>query len=523
MNKEILEVKIKKREINLIIWIIPLISIIVAGWLVYKYYSSLGPLITIKFTNSGGLEPKRSVVKFRDVVVGKVENVKILKNSEGVLVYVRMNKEIKPFLNHSTKFWVVKPQIGLNQIRGLDALLSGPYIQMYALAKSFTKENFKGLNEPPLDSAILNGKILTLTANSTYGLSEKLPVYFKHLKIGTIRKVEITKNAKVKIIISINKKYVHFINNSTKFWNVKKIDISLNKNYLQLSVPTLKELLFGGIVLDTPNKNQLLTKSTFKLYPSKAEAFANTLGSFSKYKEFIVKFDKQNSLLTPGEAVKFRGFDVGYVKKVDSFFDINTNKIISYAILNINIGAFMKNQNEKIVKKLLNKGLSVELNKKIPILDISILNLIFTNKPYKQKNINGKIELKTVYTKQNSTIAKVNKFLDKLNSLPLKRSVTDINEMLETTTPAINKALLSITKTTNSINKLVNNKNINKLLINTNLLLQNANNILKLYSNDSLFYKRVSKTLFDTDKTMNNLNRVIIKIDKKPNSVILGD
>jgi len=523
VNKEILEVKIKKREVNIIVWIIPLISILVAGWLIYKYYSSLGPLITIKFKNSGGLEPKRSVVKFRDVVVGKVEKIKILKNSESVLVYVRMQKEIKPFLNYTTKFWVVKPQIGLNQIRGLDALFSGPYIQMYAQPKIFAQENFRGLDEPPIDSAILNGKILTLTADSTYGLSEKLPVYFKHLKIGTIRKIKISKNAKVKIIISINKKYIHFINDSTKFWNIKKIDISLNKNFLQLSIPTLKELMFGGIVLDTPDKSKTLTKNTFKLFPSKSDAFANTLGSFSKYREFIVKFNKQNSLLTPGEAVKFRGFNVGYIKKVNSFFDINTDKITSYAILDINIGAFMKNKNEKIIPKLLNKGLSVKLTQKFPILESATLNLIFTNKPYMKKTVNGKIELKALYIKTNSTIAKVNKLLDKLNSLPLKRSLNDINYMLETTTPALKETLLSIEKTSNSINKLANNKNIDKLLINSNMLLQNVNKTLKYYSNDSLFYKRVSKTLFDIDKTMNNLNRVIIKIDKKPNSVILGD
>ena len=178
---DILEVKIKKKEVNLIIWLIPIISLIVGGWLIFKYYSSLGPLITIKFKNSGGLEPKRSVVKFRDVEVGKVEKVKILKNDEGVLVYVRMNKDMKPFLNFTTKFWIVKPQIGINEVRGLDALLSGPYIHMYARAIDFTKDSFIGLDEPPIDSSILNGKIFTLIIDSTYGLSEKLPVYFKHI------------------------------------------------------------------------------------------------------------------------------------------------------------------------------------------------------------------------------------------------------------------------------------------------------------------------------------------------------
>jgi len=520
---KVLEVKIKKREINFIIWLIPLVSLIIGGWLVYKYYSSLGPLISIKFENSGGLEPKRSVVKFRDVVVGRVEDVKVLKKSEGVLVYVRMHKDMKPFLNESTKFWVVKPQIGLKQIRGLDALISGPYIQMYAVSKDFIKEKFIGLNEPPIDSEILNGKILTLFANSTYGLSEKLPVYFKHLKVGTIRKVELNKNAKVRIIISINKKYAYLVNDSTKFWNLKKVDVSLNKNYLQLSLPTVKELIFGGIVFDTPDKNKELTKNIFTLYPSKSAAFANNLGDFVKYKEFIVKFNRQNALLIPGEIVKFKGFDVGYVEKVNSFFDIDKEKITSYAVLKINVGAFMKNENEKIINKLLNKGFSVYIKKKNPFLDLSYLELDFTNKSYKKEIIDGKIRLNTIYKQEISIMAKLNKFLDKLNSLPLKKSVDNFNNLLQSATPKINKVLLSIANTSDYVRNLIDNKKINQLLINTNNLVKNLNKLLNSYSKNSLFYKKISKTLFDIDTTINNLNRVLIKINKKPNSLILGD
>ena len=525
MDKEILEVKIRKKEINLIIWLIPLISLIVAGWLIFKYYSSLGPLITIKFKNSGGLEPKRSVVKFRDVEVGKVERVKILKNDEGVLVYVRMDKDMKPFLNYTTKFWIVKPQIGINEIRGLDALLSGPYIQMYAKPLGFMKDKFVGLDEPPIDSSILNGKILTLISDSTYGLSEKLPVYFKQMKVGTIRKVELNNNAKVKIIISINKKYAKFVNDSTRFWNLKKVDISLSKNYLHVTFPTIKELIFGGIAFDTLEKNISLSKRIFKLYPSKSDAFKNRLGTIHKYKEFFVKFDKQNSFLNVGEGVKFRGFDVGYVKEINSMFDIDKNKIFSYAILKIDIGAFMKNKNEDIIKKLFNKGISVVIKQGIPLINNSHLDIVFTNNPYKLQIVDGKIKIKSIYKKEVSIVDKLNMFLDKLNSLELNKTINNFNSLLSDTKPLISKTLISVIKTSDSIRDLINkNKNtLSKTLININTLIKKLNKTINTYSKNSMFYKKVSKTLYDVDKTMNNLNRVIIKIDKKPNSLILGD
>ncbi len=515
MNEEILEVKIKKKEVNLIVWIIPIISLIVGGWLIYKYYSSLGPLITIQFKNSGGLEPKRSVVKFRDVAVGQVEKVEIMKRNEGVLVYVRMHKDMKPFLNDTTKFWIVKPQIALTQVRGLDALLSGPYIQMYAKPKGFTKEKFKGLDNPPLDSFILNSKILKLVADSTYGLSEKLPIFYKHIKVGSIRKINLKNNGKVEIIISINNKYTKFLNDSTKFWNVKKIDISLSKNYLQLSTPSLKELIFGGIAFDTLDFNKSLTKKVFELYPSKAEAFANKLGDKAQYKEFIAVFDRQNSLLNANEVIKFRGFNVGFIKEVKSYFDFNKDKIISFAILKINVAAFNTN-----IKKLFDKGISVALKKD---LFGAYLDLVFTKKAYSYEMLNGRAKINVIYKPQESIADKLSKFLDKLNALPLKESINNFNEMISKTTPLLSKTLLSISKMSDNISNFVSNPKINQLLDNSNELLKTLNDTLKTYSNNSLFYKKVSKVLYDIDKTTNNLNRLIIKIDKKPNSILLGD
>jgi len=513
---EEIEVKIKKKEINLIVWIIPIISLIVGGWLVYKYYSNLGPLITIKFKNSGGLEPKRSFVKFRDVKVGKVESVEILKGNEGVLVKVRMQKDIEPFLNDTTKFWIVKPEIGIDKIRGLDALLSGPYIQMYAKPKKFTKDKFIGLQEPPLDSAILNGKVYKLISNSSYGLSERLPVYYKQLKVGMIRKINL-KNNKVYIYIVIWKKYDKYINNSTKFWNLKTVNVSLKKNYLNLSFPTFQELVFGGIEFETPFKT-LKTKKEFKLYSSKVEAFENRLGGKEEYVNSIIYFDYDNSFLKAGIPVKFRGFDIGYVKFANSFYDYKHNKIITQVVAKINKNAFGVS-----LKELIQKGLSAYI-KVTSIINSAEVDLEFYKK-HKFKLIDGKIFIPSFKKKEVSLLIKLNKFIDKLNSLKLNETIDNINSFLNTTKPALSKALYSVANMSDSIKKTVEmtSKNLNNTLVNINNLTNSLEKIAKTYNSDSIFYQKVSKTLYDLDKTILNLNKVINKIDKKPNSIIFGD
>ena len=519
--EELLEINIRKKEVNFLVWLIPVISIFVAGWLIFKYYSNLGPLIEIEFKNSGGLEPKHSIVKFRDVKVGVVEKVNILKNKEGVLVFVRMHKDMKPFLNLTTKFWIVKPRIGIGEVRGLDALLNGPYIQMYAKPIDFTKDKFKGLDEPPLDSNILNGKIITLFANNTYGLSDKLPVYYKQLRVGTIRKIELLKNKKFKIIISIQKKYAFLINSSTKFWNLKKINISLKDNNLKVALPGLKEMLFGGISFDTPfdvNK----TKKEFKLYASKSDAFKNRLGKFHKYIYVKIKLiNNNNSLLNIGDMVKFKGFNVGFIKNIDSHYDLKNKQIISDVLVKLDLGAF----NAKDIKSLLNKGLKAYINNPIPLINNAYISFMFDNKKDNLKTDNGVYFIPMIKKKNISLMVKLNKFLDKLNSLPLKKSIQNVNNLIKTTTPNLNKMLKSITKTSDSTRALLdeNNKNIKLTFKNINKLSQNLNSLIKSYNKDSMFYERSSKTLNDLDKTLLNINKFIDKLDKKPNALIFGD
>ncbi len=510
VNEEMIEVKIRKKEINILVWLIPLVSIFVAGWLVFKYYTNLGPLIKIEFKNSGGLEPTRSIVKFRDVKVGIVKKVTILKNKEGVLVFVRMNKDMKPFLNSSTKFWIVKPEIGIGQIRGLDALLNGPYIQMYAKASDFKKDIFKGLNAPPLDSDILHGKIITLLSNNTYGLSDKLPVYYKQMQVGTIRKIELLKNLKFKIIISIQKKYAFLINNSTKFWNLKKIDLSLKDNTLQVALPGIKEMIFGGIAFDTPFKTNK-TKKEYKLYSSKLAAFENRLGKEHKYILAEVKLVNDNNyLLKIGDVVKFKGFNIGYIKNISSSFDYKRNITISNILIKFDLGAFGTTN----IKYLLNKGLKVYVNNPLPIINNAYISFMFDGKKDKYLIKNNIIIIPSIKKKTSSLMVKLNKFLDKLNSIPLNKSVENLNKMFK-----------SITKATDTVGIVLNanNKNLQITFKNLNELSKNLNLLIKSYNKNSIFYDKASKTLYDLDKTLLNLNKFINKLNKKPNSLIFGD
>ena len=55
-----------------IIWIVPLVALLIGGWLAYKTVTEKGPTITITFISAEGLEAGKTKIKFKDVEVGKV-------------------------------------------------------------------------------------------------------------------------------------------------------------------------------------------------------------------------------------------------------------------------------------------------------------------------------------------------------------------------------------------------------------------------------------------------------------------
>jgi len=514
---DIVEVKIDKKEINFIVWILPIVSLLIGGWLLYKYYSNLGPLIEIYFKNSGGLEPKKSFVRFRDVKVGVVEDVVLLK--KGVLVKVRMHKDVKPFLNDTTKFWIVKPTVEIGKIRGLEALITGPYIQMYAKPGGFSKTKFKGLMEPPLDSDILNGKIITLTANSSYWLREKMPVYYKSIKVGSIRKVILNKTD-VKIIVSIKKEFKDYINDSTRFWNLRGIDINFDKDNLKVEVPGVSQLLIGGIEFETLDFNTSLSKKHFILYPSRSDAFENKLGKEKKYIDIVMKVvDDKNGLLRVGNPLMYKNFKLGFIEYMNSYLDLDTLKITTICNAKLDVSAF---RGEEGFIKALKKGLKAEIIKSNPIFENVKIKLVFKGKG-KIKKYNGKYMIDVIRVKENDLMAQIRHILNKIEKLELNKTLHSLNAFVENSNKNLNTLLINSNKMVINLNSILENNETKNLPKNLNITLASVSKLADSYSKDSIFFVKLNILLKDIDKSVKLFEKIEKKIDNKPNSLIFGD
>ncbi len=112
------------------IWLIPLLALVLGIYMVAHNWLNEGPEIEIAFMTADGLEQGKTKVKYRNVDMGVVEEVRLNDAFDGVIAKVKLDRQALPLLREDTRFWVVTARVGADNISGLDTLLSGAYIQL---------------------------------------------------------------------------------------------------------------------------------------------------------------------------------------------------------------------------------------------------------------------------------------------------------------------------------------------------------------------------------------------------------
>src|SRR5262249_58743616 len=143
---------VRRRRRLPLVWIVPLVTALLAVWLAWDTYSKRGPTITISFQTAAGLTAGQSQLKYKNVVMGTVQSIAVAPDLASVIVTVETTREAERLLLDTTVFWVVKPQLSGGNISGLDTLLSGSYIAMRPHEEGTGKprQHFVGLEDPPI-------------------------------------------------------------------------------------------------------------------------------------------------------------------------------------------------------------------------------------------------------------------------------------------------------------------------------------------------------------------------------------
>ena len=527
------------------IWIVPFIALIIAGWLGYKHFSERGPEIKIIFQKNEGLVAGQSTVKFRNVPVGKVTKIYVEKDTDGVIVVVRMNsKRSEAYLTEKAKFWIVKPEVGLSGISGLDTLISGTYIDVFSeVGGVHLKEKFIGLTQPYRDS--MKGEYFQLVSSSTENVSIGMPIFYKNINVGQVEYINLgLDNKSVDIIVFINKQYVPYVHDDSKFWIKSMMNVNFAKGNLDINIAPLNFMLQGGIIFSSSGEDRnvsLKMGRVFPLYKSKTHAESTTIGSVTKsIKKFMLLTDDPIANLRLHAPVRFDGFDIGWVDDIKLTYSKKLHKMMGKILIGIDTSVF-EDKHETNTSGILNFYQAVEegLRAKITTLD-PITGMLYVDLTFNHQDGNGTISHGKKYAKlpmvsyvSSSIMTSVNQILNKLNNLPLEKLLNSLNRVVENANAPVENAntlLLDLQTTVKNLNKVTSKKSfevlpdeLNTAIKELTRTLKTTKKVVKGYDSNSILNKQLSYTLEILTKTSQEMQVFLRMLNRKPNSLIFGD
>ena len=299
------------------IWILPLIALIIGGWLGWKAYSETGIDIQVRFESGEGIVANKTEVVYKGMPVGKVKTLALDESgpSKGVIATIEMNKDVEQYLKTNTRFWLVKPSVSLAGITGLETLVSGNYIAVSPGDGESTRK-FKALSqEPPLSDA-KPGLHLTLKAERLGSLNRGSPVFYKQIQVGQVKSYVLSEDHNtVEIKVFIEPTYANLVRKHTRFWNASGISIDANLSGVKVRSESLASIVAGGIAFATPENRKDSPPTDpnlpFRLYEDFDAAQAGI-----KVKVKLSDFEGLQAGRTP---VMYKGIQVGSLKalKVD--------------------------------------------------------------------------------------------------------------------------------------------------------------------------------------------------------------
>ncbi|MFH2218900.1 MAG: MlaD family protein [Pseudomonadota bacterium] len=360
--------RIKKKSGPSMVWLIPLITAIIGGWLVIKTLSEKGPEIIITFKTAEGIEAEKTKIKYKDIEIGVVESIHFSSDFSHVIVKAAMEKDSAPFLRRDTRFWVVRPQLSLRGATGLGTLLSGAYIEIEP-GEGAPQRQFVGLDVPPVIKADVAGKKIMLLANKLGSIDTGSPVYYQGILAGEALGWELGNDRKsIFIYAFIKAPYDELVQSNTRFWNVSGVDVSIGASGISVRTESVQSLLYGGIAFETPETlerpKEDVEELVFTLYDNYRSIQEQ---AFVKKATFILFFEGSVRGLNVGAPVEFKGIKVGSVKDVRLEFDSRDDSFRIPVLIEIEPerviarGGYKNESPSQFLKNLVDRGLRAQL------------------------------------------------------------------------------------------------------------------------------------------------------------------
>jgi paraquat-inducible protein B len=196
------------------------------------------------------------------VQIGEVIGIELSEDRRRAVVKARLHKSAAPIATEGAVFWIVRPQIGLSQVTGLNTVLSGPEIQVRPGNGEERLSEFNGLDHAPVGIDV-PGLRLVLRAERPKGIRVETPVNYRGVQVGVVEKIELAPNsASADIHIVVRSRFAHLVRQGSAFWNTSGISATggILKG-IELEIESLRTLYTGAIEFATPSEKSPRVKA----------------------------------------------------------------------------------------------------------------------------------------------------------------------------------------------------------------------------------------------------------------------
>lgn len=513
------------------IWIVPIVALLIGAWMVWHNIASRGPQITIEMETAEGIEAGKTLIKTRNVEVGKVESVRLSDNLDKTIVTARMSKDSERMLNEDTRLWVVKPRIGREGISGLNTVLSGAYIQLQPGDSREEAHHFVALEQPPVTTQDAKGLRIDLTSNDGSVLSDGDPVTYEGFVVGRVESSEFRPSEKeMHYTLYIDSPYNELVTSTTRFWSTSGVSLRLDSQGLQVDVGSLESVLSGGVAFgipeDLPRGRPVVENTSFTLYSDQEEARE---GSFHQAIDYVIMVDDTVRGLSRGAPVEFRGVRLGTVVSVPyrlthqrvrtlSSFEIPVLIRIEPERLEGQVDDEGVKQWEKRLERLFKRGLRATLKSGNLLTGALFVDLDFYDNPppYKTDTFDDIEVMPSVSGGLAQMEAKLNALLDKLNGLDIEPVLGNLNKTLSASESLVKR----LDKTAGHVDSLLGSDEVQKLPSDISTSLDNLNRTLDGLTPESSAYRKLEGDLERLDRVLKKAEPLLDTLEKNPSSLI---
>ncbi|MDK3016568.1 MlaD family protein [Pseudodonghicola sp. IC7] len=328
-----------------LVWLVPVVALAVTLFIAWQSWAERGTRIEIHFENAAGVTADETLIRYRDVNIGVVEDVAFAEDLTEVIVHARIDRAVAAKLPENAEFWVVRPEVSASGISGLSTVLSGVYIQAaFEPATGRAATSFKGLKETPLVMPGMKGTRVTLRTEDGSKLTAGAPIYFQGIEVGKIEAPQLAEDGNaVTARAFIAAPHDRRLTTATRFWQTSGFSVNFGPQGLNLSVGSVAGILRGGLSFDTVYSGGAPIEAghVFDLYESEEDARSSAFNKAVENPiELAVEFQQSVAGLAVGSEVIYKGLTIGKVTTLGAFVERNESgqDVILRATLSIDPG-----------------------------------------------------------------------------------------------------------------------------------------------------------------------------------------